>query len=145
MWATPPRGKGGNIYAGGVAPFNDLITPWNTLVAAGSPNNCDSAVWSRGYNLESANTCGFTATGDRPNANPLLGPLQNNGGSTLTHAPRFGSPTMDAANNATCPATDQRGVARPIDGNHDGSAVCDIGAYEAPPLWGVFLPMARRN
>ncbi len=41
-----------------------------------------------------------------------------------------GSPAIDAANDARCPATDQRGAARPVDGDEDGSAQCDSGAYE---------------
>jgi hypothetical protein len=63
--------------------------------------------------------------------NPNLGPLANNGSSTLTHALLAGSPAIDAGNNATCLATDQRGISRPLDGNGDSSAVCDIGAVEA--------------
>jgi hypothetical protein len=41
-----------------------------------------------GYNLSSDNggDC-LTATGDRINTDPKLGPLQNNGGSTFTHLP----------------------------------------------------------
>jgi YD repeat-containing protein len=49
----------------------------------------------------------------------------------------FGSPAIDAGNPATpgsggnaCDASDQRNFARPADGNGDGSARCDIGAYE---------------
>jgi hypothetical protein len=40
------------------------------------------------------------------------------------------SPCVDAATNAGAPATDIEGRRRPIDGNHDGRAVCDMGAYE---------------
>jgi Zn-dependent metalloprotease len=40
------------------------------------------------------------------------------------------SPAVDAGNPATCLAVDQRGLTRPVDGNGDGLATCDIGAYE---------------
>jgi parallel beta helix pectate lyase-like protein len=55
----------------------------------------------------------------------ILAPLADNGGPTLTHALVPGSPAIDAAPvDADCPATDQRGVARPQ------GAMCDIGAFE---------------
>ena len=63
---------------------------------------------------------------------PLLGPLQDNGGFVLTHALVSGSPAIDAGNPdpATCPSTDAHGEPRPIDGDGDGNAVCDMGSYE---------------
>jgi hypothetical protein len=54
------------------------------------------------------------------------------------------SPVIDAGDNAACPAVDQRGVARPIDGDGDGIAVCDIGAVEYEPREVVYLPMVLR-
>jgi hypothetical protein len=134
--------QGGNIYAGGAA--NASIQLKNTLVAFGSPTNCDNPVASQGYNLENANSCGLAASGDKINLNPKLGSLQNNGGATFTQALQLDSPAIDAGTNSGCPATDQRGVARPIDGNQDGSAICDIGAFESPPPWRAFLPSARK-
>lgn len=134
--------QGGNLNAGGST--NISITLKNTLIASGAPNNCDAAIASQGYNLESANSCGLNLTGDKINRSPVIGPLQNNGGSTWTHALLAGSPAIDAGTNSGCPAADQRGGARPRDGNRDGTATCDIGAYETPPLWGVFLPLVKR-
>jgi hypothetical protein len=61
---------------------------------------------------------------DMINTEPLLGPLQNNGGPTMTSALLSNSPAINTADNAACPPTDQRGVPRP-----QGPA-CDIGAYE---------------
>ncbi|HEY7310781.1 MAG TPA: choice-of-anchor Q domain-containing protein [Gemmataceae bacterium] len=57
--------------------------------------------------------------------NPLLGPLQDNGGPTPTLALLAGSPAIDAGDsNAATGPTDQRGYARLV-----GNAI-DIGAYE---------------
>ena len=47
---------------------------------------------------------------------------------------RWDSPCVDAGTNEGAPETDILGVLRPIDGNWDGLAVTDIGAYEYAPL-----------
>lgn len=64
------------------------------------------------------------------NEPPLLGDLANNGGFTLTHALPADSPAIDAGDPNNCPALDQRGVTRPIDGDGDKVAICDMGSYE---------------
>ena len=55
------------------------------------------------------------------NIDPLLQPLADNGGLTLTHAIAFGSPAIDAGDPGICSPTDQRGIARPVDGDGNGS------------------------
>ena len=65
---------------------------------------------------------------------PLLGPLQDNGGLTQTMALGAGSPAIDTGDDANCPATDQRGVTRPQRSH------CDIGAYEYEQETGGLLP-----
>ncbi len=63
---------------------------------------------------------------------PLLGPLADNTGSTMTHRPLVGSSAIDAADNESAPATDQRGIDRAVNGNpsEDPLAQADIGAVE---------------
>jgi hypothetical protein len=62
---------------------------------------------------------------------PRLSALVDNNGPTLTHAPLPGSTTIDRGNAGLSPSLDQRGVARPADGNGDGNPRLDIGAVEA--------------
>lgn len=114
---------GGGIYLGGV---NAMTTMDNTIVANNlSGNDCYGAITSLGHNLDSDGSCSLTGPGDLPNTDPLLGPLQDNGGATFTQALLIGSPAMDSGDNDTCPDADQRGVARPK------GLGCDRGAYEA--------------
>jgi hypothetical protein len=124
--------SGGALLNRGLARFKDTIVAGNVATPAG---NCagTGTFTSAGFNLESANSCGFNATGDLVNTNPLLGPLQNNGGATPTQALPAGSPAVDAGDCtdlAGQPLTiDQRGVARP----QPAGGKCDIGAYELAP------------
>ncbi|MGC1375859.1 MAG: choice-of-anchor Q domain-containing protein, partial [Anaerolineales bacterium] len=116
----------------------------NTIIAGNGGYDCYNnssyagTVTSLGYNLiGNRSFCSFTqTTGDLTgtNSNPInarLGPLQDNGGPTFTHALLPGSPTLNAGNPAApgsggnaCLATDQRGIDR------SGNSRCDIGAYE---------------
>jgi len=57
----------------------------------------------------------------------LTGPLA---GTAYGMALAAGSPAIDAGDNAVCPGTDIRGASRPVDGDGDGVAECDMGAYE---------------
>jgi predicted outer membrane repeat protein len=98
------------------------LTLHNSIARGTSPVCDGSGVWTlSGRNILEDTSCGTTNV---TTADPLLGPLADNGGRTFTHALVGDSPARDAATGA-CPATDQRGVLRP-----QGSA-CDIGAYEA--------------
>ena len=75
---------------------------------------------------------------------PHLGPLADNGGATLTHALDENSPAIDAGDPENCPMTDQRGVPRPIDGDGDEEARCDIGAYEYRPPFVLILMLVMK-
>jgi subtilisin-like proprotein convertase family protein len=74
--------------------------------------------------MDTGTSCGLSSTGDLSSANPQLGPLRDNGGSSPTRAIAFGSAAQDTAGACPPPATDQRGIVRPQLGS------CDRGAYE---------------
>jgi hypothetical protein len=107
------------------------ITYRNTIflgnsISGGGNVNCygNGAITSAGRNIEDRNDCLLTDLTDRPSTAALLGTLQNNGGPTHTRALDPLSPGVDQGVNAGCPATDQRGYARPVGGT------CDSGAFE---------------
>jgi predicted outer membrane repeat protein len=137
-------GTGGGVFRapGGSAPLsvkNSIIAQnfdWSTTDAPAPDVN--GAFNSLGYNLIgvvdpfTGNGFGmndFWGLADNP-LDPMLGPLAKNGGRTLTHALRRGSPAIDKGDNAGAPATDQRGKPRIKDGDGNGSRIFDIGAFE---------------
>jgi hypothetical protein len=76
-------------------------------------------------NLIEDGSCDADLHGD-----PKLGPLDDNGGGTLTHALLAGSPAIDVVPAAECSLpTDQRGSLRPIV-QASLETPCDIGAFE---------------
>ena len=77
--------------------------------------------------VEGGCPAGVACSGAVITADPRLGALAGNGGATPTQLPGAGSSAVDAGDDATCEADDQRGLARP-QGAH-----CDLGAVEAGP------------
>ena len=118
-------GNGASVAGGGVRNLGKLSLR-NTIIANSGPGaDCTNVgtLLSNVNNLVKDGTCSSALSGD-----PVLGPLADNGGGTLTHALWPASPAIDAASDAAdiCPAADQRGVTRPQ------NLHCDIGAVEAP-------------
>jgi hypothetical protein len=91
-------------------------------------------VTSYGYNVSSDDGGGYlSGPGDQINTDPLLGPLQDNGGLTLTHALLPGSPAINGGdpNFVGPPDYDQRGP----DYYRERGGRIDVGSFEVqnPP------------
>jgi hypothetical protein len=125
--------QGGAIYVtdgGGINLANTILwgnSPDQLYTASNQPLLNTSVV-------EGGCPTGVTCTAISA-ADPRLGTLGNYGGSVQTIPLLPQSSAIDTANDSQCPATDARGVARPI-GPH-----CDIGAFEATLFKMVYLPL----
>jgi hypothetical protein len=97
----------------------------NSILAENTGGNCLGMPTSLGNNLDDGISCAFSGPNDISGMPANLGPLANNGGGSFTNALLPGSAALEAGNDTACPATDQRGIARP-QGLH-----CDMGAFEA--------------
>lgn len=124
-------GRGGGVFARTISapkPTNLRASLIADNVAASDPDCSADRVIARDGNLiEDPTGCTIRALGTGPvlAADPLLGPLQDNGGPTETQALGGGSPaTGIVTSRGACRKPDQRGVARAVP--------CDAGAFEAP-------------
>ena len=156
-------GPGGGIYDAG------SLTIVNSTISANSGSAQGGGIfsWSSGVNLLNATLTAnsnpqiyvfgtFTTKNSIINGttsgtinnlghnligvNPLLGPLQNNGGSTFTHALLSNSPAIDAGDNSGAPATDQRGITRPQNGSVDiGEVQVEFDFGDAGTLYGITM------
>jgi hypothetical protein len=136
LWETPTIPTNGMALS-----FDGSVTVYNSILAATTPNySCENhgAIGGIG-NISTDDSCGtgFTIT------DPMLLPVSDNGGYTQTARLIFGSPAIDGGNISYCLSEDQRGVSRLIDGDGNGTVICDVGAYEAYPV-AAFLPLARK-
>lgn len=122
------------------------ITLSNSVLTDNEAGDCqpNNDITSKGGNLDSDGTCELDAMTDLTAA-PHLGLLADNGGATETRRPEVGSPLIDGGLNSICESADQRGAARPLDGDSHGTAVRDRGALETnarigPPTTTTTIP-----
>jgi CSLREA domain-containing protein len=130
-----------------------FVTLRNTILKTGATGsnfiNADGIITSLGHNLSNDEAGGLggtgpggylTATGDTRNTDPLLGPLQNNGGPNPTQALLAGSAAINAAENTAASKFDQRGFSR--------LGTNDIGAFEfggAAPSLPILSVVSRKT
>jgi hypothetical protein len=139
------EGSGGED-GGGLYEDGGTILVKNTIIALNTCANgpdISGSFTSQGFNLigKKDGGTGFTASTDQAGTvaaplDPLLGPLQDNGGPTKTQALLSSSKAIDKGDSSNS-STDQRGFTRPIDtptvANATGGDGSDIGAYEVQP------------
>ena len=138
---------GGTLMGDGIFTEDDnslpriaVTTLQNTLVAANDDDNCmatgQKPIADGGGNLDDGVTCDFTDPTSLPNVPAGLAvALENNGGPTDTIALTVTSAAIDSVVNCAAAGSlanrDQRGAQRPTDGDGNGNAFCDIGAFES--------------
>jgi formylglycine-generating enzyme required for sulfatase activity len=109
----------------GIVIGTNAVARLSACILSGNTNaNLVGRIVDEGFNLSSDHSVFFAAASSRNDVNPKLGAFGNHGGLTPTLPLLPGSPAIDGAGGAVCPATDQRGEARPA------GRACDIGAFE---------------
>ncbi|MFM9963682.1 MAG: choice-of-anchor Q domain-containing protein [Planctomycetaceae bacterium] len=146
-----PSGAGIASNSDGSSPLA-LVTLQNTIVAGGTTSadlsGSDANFSDAGHNLiEDVGTITlFGASGTNIlGQDPQLDVLQDNGGPTFTHALLFGSLARDTGDNVGTTAGDQRGFTRIFDGDGNGIATVDIGAFESGFIINSFADTIDEN
>lgn len=153
--ANKANTSGAGGVGGGVANDSGALTMQNSIVAANELgfvfDDCAGSVVAIGRNLVrtvDGAACAISGAPPLVSLSPALGPLQDNGGATPTHAPLPGSPAIDAGDPSGCRdslggalTVDQRLAPRGANGDP-----CDLGAVEVQPAVALFaaaLPSSR--
>ena len=147
-------GLGGGLFreVGGSLALSNTILAQNLHVfnQLAFDDDCKGTLGIFHYSLVGDETgCVFTNDNTLIGERAALQPLADYGGPTQTLALGSGSAALDAGDPAGCDQpggslllTDQRGFSRHADGDRDGVARCDMGAFEVQLQ--VFLPLLRR-
>ncbi len=125
-------GAGSNVAVNGAVTrfLSSIISnPSGTAPAFNFVSGGPGQLSSQGFNLVSDSSSSFAASSDLIGVNPLLGGLASNGGAVRTHSLGAGSPAIDAGAGQPLPV-DARNLLRPFDGDGNGTAENDIGAFE---------------
>jgi hypothetical protein len=143
------------VTGGGIDNWRSSLTLTNVTFTGNTADNVGAAMYSQESTPKITNTIvwGNTPTGSQmlndrgkstvtysiiAGGHPGTGNLSVNPQLRALSDPELspayslapGSPAIDAGSPQLCPATDQLGLSRPVDGDADGSALCDIGAFE---------------
>nr|WP_274387473.1 family 16 glycosylhydrolase [Salsipaludibacter albus] len=130
---TAPPGTAGGVLVASFGEVGATVMASNTILAGNDASGSTDCAFLRngagaialvsgGGNVDGDGTCGLDQPTDQSGVDVVLGPLADNGGSTLTHLPADTSPVVDAGTDA-CDEVDQRGVERVDD-------TCDAGSVE---------------
>lgn len=146
---TTQGGGTGSFIGGGLLNDGANVTVRQSIIAgnqASYANTNEIEVLSGNVTLDAFNVIGVAGADGVSNvtvgASDIIPPgaidtvlditLADNGGPTLTHLLVAGSPAIDLVGLTACAnPSDQRGIARPIDGDNSRTAECDAGALEA--------------